>query len=226
MKNVIKPDEHCISAPAKSPRRGLSARLIPTFALGFILLSFTLTGCFDPDVLPPVYNETAEPQVSVRVEEVIENGAGGDEINSSGDAGLPYGVTLQADPSVLVPCDLERVVDGDTIIVHNPEGDRLRVRLTGINAEESVHEDESKNTDKGREASQFMKDLLADVDVVYLEYDVEEFDQYDRTLAYVWIETEGTYIMVNEIMLATDYAEPVYIKPNLRYADDFRRYEG
>jgi hypothetical protein len=32
--------------------------------------------------------------------------------------------------------------------------------------------------------------------------------------------------MVNEILLATNYAEPVYIKPNLRYADVFRQYEG
>ena len=71
-----------------------------------------------------------------------------------------------------------------------------------------------------------MKDLLADIDTVYLEYDVEEKDQYDRTLAYVWIDTGETYVMVNEIMLVTDNAEPVYIEPNLKYADDFRQYEG
>ena len=67
-----------------------------------------------------------------------------------------------------------------------------------------------------------MKELMADVDVVYLEYDEAQFDQYERTLAYVWIDIDGTYVMVNEILLATDYAEPVYIKPNLRYADTFR----
>ena len=110
--------------------------------------------------------------------------------------------------------------------VHDPDGNRLRVRLTGINAPESVHEDESKNTEEGRQASQFMKELMADVDVVYLEYDEAQFDQYERTLAYVWIDIDGTYVMVNEILLATDYAEPVYIKPNLRYADIFRQYEG
>ena len=76
------------------------------------------------------------------------------------------------------------------------------------------------------EATKFMKELLEDVDVVYLEYDEAQFDQYERTLAYVWIDIDGTYVMVNEIMLATDYAEPVYIKPNLRYADVFRQYEG
>ena len=214
MKNVIKPDKHDNLNISERPRESLSGHLIPIGALGFILLTAPLTGCFYPQPQQTVYPET----VNTVVEVYAENDAGGTE--------LPFGVTLQVDPAVLVPCDLERVVDGDTIIVHDPEGERLRVRLTGINAPESVHEDESKNTEEGREASQFMKDLLEHVDVVYLEYDEAEFDQYDRTLAYVWIDTGDTYVMVNEIMLATDHAEPVYIKPNLRYADTFRQYEG
>ena len=208
-----------ISDPAKSSRSPRRHRLFPVLTLGFAILALPLAGCFDPDTVQIIYSETVNTEAPAYVEEqVIENDTAGET--------LPYEVTLEADPSVLIPCDLERVVDGDTIIVHDPDGNRKRVRLTGINAEESVHEDESKNTDKGREASQFMKDLLADVDVVYLEYDVEEFDQYERTLAYVWIDSGDTYVMVNEIMLATDHAEPVYIKPNLRYADTFRQYEG
>ena len=183
-------------------------------ALAFTLLALPLTGCLEPKVQQTVYPQTINTAESVFSE------------HDYGGAGLPWGVKLQVDPSVLVPCELERVVDGDTIIVHNPDGERLRVRLTGINAPESVHEDESKNTEEGRDASQFMKDLLNEVETVYLEYDVGEFDQYGRTLAYVWIDSGSTYIMVNEIMLATDHAEPVYIEPNLRYADDFRQYEG
>ena len=214
MKNVIKSDKYSLFINAKRPCRGCSRYLKPVIPLGLTLLFTALTGCFDPMPQQTVYSET----VNTIIEAYPDNEVGG--------TGLPFGVTLHADPSVLVPCDLERVVDGDTIIVHNPDGDRLRVRLTGINAPESVHEDESRNTEEGREASQFMKDLLEHVDVVYLEYDEEEFDQYDRTLAYVWIDSGDTYVMVNEIMLATDHAEPVYIKPNLRYADTFRQYEG
>ncbi|MBO4449911.1 MAG: thermonuclease family protein [Clostridiales bacterium] len=138
---------------------------------------------------------------------------------------LPYGVKLQIDPSVLEPCKLERVVDGDTIIVHDPGDKRLRVRLTGINAPESVAEDESRNTEEGRLSSRFLKELLKDTETVYLEYDVDRTDQYNRTLAYVWIKYEDTYVMANEIILATGHAKPVYIKPNLKYADDFRKYE-
>ena len=117
------------------------------------------------------------------------------------------------------------MVDGDTIIVHDPQDKRLRVRLTGINAPESVAEDESRNTEEGRIASKFLKELLKDTKTVYLEYDVDRTDQYNRTLAYVWIKYENTCVMVNEIILATGHAKPVYIKPNLKYADDFRKYE-
>ncbi len=218
MKNVTKPDSNKGFTLAKSHISGASRRLIPIAALGFILLSLPLTGCFLDEPVQITYSEAPVTSVSVHIEEQIDVPAAED--------GLPYGVTLQIDPEILVPCDLERVVDGDTIIVHDPDGNRLRVRLTGINAPESVHEDESRNTEEGRQASQFMKELLTDVDVVYLEYDEAQFDQYERTLAYVWIDIDGTYVMVNEILLATNYAEPVYIKPNLRYADVFRQYEG
>lgn len=136
------------------------------------------------------------------------------------------------DTSLLHECDFERVVDGDTIIVHDEDGNRIRVRLTGINAPESVHPDEEMNTEEGREASSYLKDLLKDTEEVYLEFDVEQYDQYERTLAYVWVDTDPEsdsdedYIMLNELMLQEDLAEPVYIKPNLKYADIFRQYEG
>ena len=219
MKNVIKPDNYNDSPSSKSLISGLSERLIPTAILGLTILAVPLTGCVIDEPVQTVNQTTAViTENTVQIEEQIEV--------SSGDEERPYGVTIEADPDVLIECDLERVVDGDTIIVHDPDGNRLRVRLTGINAPESVHEDESKNTEEGRQASKFMKELLEDVDVVYLEYDEAQFDQYERTLAYVWIDIDGTYVMVNEILLATDYAEPVYIKPNLRYADVFRQYEG
>ena len=219
MKNVIKPDNYNDSPSSKSLVSDLSGRLIPTAILGLTILAVPLTGCVIDEPVQTVNQTTAViTENTVQIEEQIEV--------SSGDEERPYGVTIEADPDVLIECDLERVVDGDTIIVHDPDGNRLRVRLTGINAPESVHEDESKNTEEGRQASKFMKELLEDVDVVYLEYDEAQFDQYERTLAYVWIDIDGTYVMVNEIMLATDYAEPVYIKPNLRYADVFRQYEG
>ena len=214
MKNVIKSDVYRLSSPAKTRFSEHFPHRIPVLALSLVLSAALLAGCFEPKVQQTVYRETTNTEASVYSE------------NDIGGTGLPFGVTLQVDPSVLVPCELERVVDGDTIIVHDPDGNRLRVRLTGINAPESVAEDESRNTEEGREASKFMKELLADVKTVYLEYDEGRYDQYERTLAYVWIDTGTTYIMINEVMLATGHAKPVYIKPNLRYADTFRTYEN
>lgn len=186
-----------------------------------VFFSLILTGCFWTRKRPkPVASVTQTPASSG-----VSEPAATPSSSSSEGGTLPYGVTLQVDPSVLVSCRLERVVDGDTIIVHDPDNKRLRVRLTGINAPESVAEDESRNTEEGRIASKFLKDFLKDTETVYLEYDVGRTDQYNRTLAYVWVKYESAYVMVNEVILASGHAKPVYIKPNLKYADDFRKYE-
>lgn len=214
MKNVIESDIPRSFSNLKSSFVRFFELLIPSSLVVLVLSLGFLTGCFFDKPQQPIYVETSNTAASV----YSENDFGGDE--------LPFGVKLQVNPSVLIPVELERVVDGDTIIIHDANGKQVRVRLTGIDAPESVHEDESKNTNEGREASKFLQELLANVDTVYLEMDVEEKDQYDRTLAYVWIDTGSTYIMVNEIMLATGHAKPVYIKPNLKYADDFRKYES
>lgn len=214
MKNVIESDIPRSFSNLKSSFVRFFELLIPSSLVVLVLSLGFLTGCFFDKPQQPIYVETSNTAASV----YSENDFGGDE--------LPFGVKLQVNPSVLIPVELERVVDGDTIIIHDANGKQVRVRLTGIDAPESVHEDESKNTDEGREASKFLQELLSNVDTVYLEMDVEEKDQYDRTLAYVWIDTGSTYIMVNEIMLATGHAKPVYIKPNLKYADDFRKYES
>lgn len=214
MKNVIESDIPRSFSNLKSSFVRFFELLIPSSLVVLVLSLGFLTGCFFDKPQQPIYVETSNTAASV----YSENDFGGDE--------LPFGVKLQVNPSVLIPIELERVVDGDTIIIHDANGKQVRVRLTGIDAPESVHEDESRNTDEGREASKFLQELLSNVDTVYLEMDVEEKDQYDRTLAYVWIDTGSTYIMVNEIMLATGHAKPVYIKPNLKYADDFRKYES
>lgn len=217
MKSRIIVEKHSDFRPARGVRGAKTARLLPAVLVTAAILAVPLTGCYD-DLLEPTTYQTAATTVAPVYADITAGASDSTE--------LPWGVTLQVDPSVLVPCELERVVDGDTLIVHTPDGTRTRVRLTGINAPESVHPDKNQNTEEGKDASQFMKDLLADVDTVYLEYDVEEKDQYDRTLAYVWIDTGETYVMVNEIMLVTEHAEPVYIEPNLKYANDFRQYEG
>ena len=120
-----------------------------------------------------------------------------------------------------------RVVDGDTIIV-NYNGEKTRVRLIGINSPESVHEDGSKNTQEGRDASAFLKEYLADTSYVWLEFDVEAKDQYERALAYVWMSAEGTDIsedMLNGIIVKKGYAEARSYKPNVKYQNELEELE-
>jgi len=126
-----------------------------------------------------------------------------------------------------VKVELIRVVDGDTIIV-NYDNEKTRVRLIGINSPESVHEDDSKNTQEGRDASAFLKKYLTDVDTVWLEFDVEQQDQYERTLAYVWMSADGSDIgedMLNGIIVKNGYADARSYEPNVKYQDALEEVE-
>ena len=130
-------------------------------------------------------------------------------------ASAPDGVELQG------PYEVDRVVDGDTLIVYI-DGERTRVRLIGINTPESVAEDESRNTPEGVIASDFVKTLMDEADYeVWLEYDNERYDQYDRTLAYVYIDYEGEVVMLERILLEEGMAEAVVYGTNDRYYEEF-----
>ncbi|MCQ2748945.1 MAG: thermonuclease family protein [Clostridia bacterium] len=89
--------------------------------------------------------------------------------------------------------------------------------MIGINTPESVAEDESRNCEEGVIASDYTKDLLTGKEV-FLEYDEEEKDQYDRTLAYVYLE-DGE--MVECLLLEQGYATTMYREPNTKHADLF-----
>ena len=107
------------------------------------------------------------------------------------------------------------VRDGDTFEI-DYYGKNEAVRLIGIDTPESVHADESRNTEEGKIASDFTKELLKDA-YVALEFDVEERDQYGRLLAYAYVDGE----MVNKILLEKGYAQVATYPPNVKYVDVF-----
>lgn len=119
------------------------------------------------------------------------------------------------------PFEVKRVVDGDTVIVVK-NSTEVKVRLLGINAPESVHEDEKKNTEEGRQASEWLKELLSSKRV-YLEYDQEAQDKFGRDLAYLYLEDQTT--MVNEMMVSQGLAKVVKIKPNVKYFEKLKAVE-
>lgn len=111
-----------------------------------------------------------------------------------------------------------KVVDGDTVIV-KISGQRRKLRLIGIDAPESVHNDPQRNTAEGAAASDFLRALLADREV-RLEYDVGYLDQYGRDLCYLYLP-DGTF--VNEVIVRAGQAKLLTIPPNIKYADVLRQ---
>lgn len=128
--------------------------------------------------------------------------------DSAPQAGVLYG-----------PYKVVRVVDGDTLVV-NIDSDDVKVRLIGINTPESVHPDEKLNTKEGKLASNFTKSKVENKSV-YLEFDEEIKDPYDRTLAYVFLDKEGK-TMLQDIILKAGHAKIMTIEPNTKYAKRFQ----
>lgn len=95
---------------------------------------------------------------------------------------------------------LIRVIDGDTIEVEL-NNTQYSVRLIGINTPESVAPDDykTKNSIEGTEASNTVKDMLSDIETIYLQKDISDTDKYDRLLRYVWLEKPTNENDINEI---------------------------
>mgnify|MGYP000913844550 CR=1 FL=1 len=104
---------------------------------------------------------------------------------------------------------VERVIDGDTIVViRHPRLNMLEtVRLIGLDTPETVHPTKAVEY-FGKEASNFAKTLL-DGKKVILSYDWDSRDKYNRVLAYVWLpatyEGETYNILFNLASISSGY---------------------
>ena len=124
-------------------------------------------------------------------------------------ATLPAGVDLT----------VERVVDGDTLVVSG----RRTVRLIGVDTPETKDPRRAVGC-FGRQASEFTTSLLPKGTTVRLVGDVEQRDRYDRTLAYVYRLPDGLF--VNAELLRQGYAEVLTIAPNVAHAAEFADLAG
>lgn len=111
---------------------------------------------------------------------------------------------------------VERVVDGDTIVVTGGNGEET-VRLSSIDTPETVHPDKPEQL-FGREASDFAKSYLTEGLEVILERSRQETDKYGRTLGYIWVGD----VNFNELMVETGYARVAYMDSGDKYAGDLQ----
>jgi len=108
------------------------------------------------------------------------------------------------------PCEIRRVVDGDTLLLEN----RARVRLIGVDAPESVKPDHPVEP-WGPEASEFTRQFLQR-GTPRLEFDRERVDRFGRYLAYVYVDDQ----LLNEAIIAAGLAR---MEPHFDYASAMKR---
>lgn len=113
---------------------------------------------------------------------------------------------------------INRVIDGDTVEVKMPDGEKESVRLLLMDTPESVHPNKPKQP-YGDKSSEYAEKKLPEGKKVKLEYDGPKRGTYDRLLAYVWVDGEN----FNKKMLEKGYARYAYeYDPPYKYQDEFQ----
>ena len=112
-------------------------------------------------------------------------------------------------PQIAATCVVTRIVDGDTFTCRG--GRRVRLLL--------IDTPELSQGGAGQLASATLQRIAPPGTSLGLEYDVRRRDDFDRTLAYAWLD-ERT--MLNEALLAAGVAVVEVYPPNVKYVDRFR----
>jgi micrococcal nuclease len=133
-------------------------------------------------------------------------------------------VTAGADVSRMLRAHVFYVVDGDTVKVSlavRPKGlaEREIIRLIGVDTPETV--DRRKPVQPfGKEASAYTRRRLLDQDV-YLAFDWDLRDKYNRLLAYVYLAKGGCF---NAELVREGYAH-AYLTYAFQFTEEFRGLE-
>ena len=138
--------------------------------------------------------------------------------------GMPGGGSEE--PSGPVSARVTRVVDGDTIEVELPGGDREDVRYIGIDTPETVKP--GTPVQCGGPKAHEVNDRLVYGKTVTLRFDAERRDVYDRLLAYVYLPggRGGRPLFVNAELARRGLARTLTIPPNDSFAPLFARLAG
>lgn len=106
---------------------------------------------------------------------------------------------------------VKSVIDGDSIVLNDDES--TNIRYLGIDTPEVLTYG-SPGDPLSQEAKRLNESLI-DRGKIRLEFDAERYDDYGRTLAYVFVNN----IFVNEEIVKNGYARALIINPNNKYAD-------
>jgi micrococcal nuclease len=109
-----------------------------------------------------------------------------------------------------------RVIDGDTIVVEFG-GTEYHLRYIGMDTPESVKPNTPVEP-MAREASKANSGLVAG-QTVTLEKEVSETDSFGRLLRDVWVDRNGSLVMVGLELVRQGYAQVTTFPPDVKYVD-------
>ncbi len=117
----------------------------------------------------------------------------------------------QVDDPTQIPLEgrVYKIVDGDTVVLKGGK----TIRYLNIDTPEIGRPYADEATTLNRKFVKFKN--------VRLELDVEERDVYGRLLAYVYVETEQGWVMVNLELVLAGLARLLFIPPNGKYRGAF-----
>lgn len=104
------------------------------------------------------------------------------------------------------PCDVVRVINGDSFYCQPSNRDTERIKLIGVEIPEPVEE----------KATAFTKSLLKRGTPVKLEFEEKARDSYGYIFAYVHLP--GGKIL-NNLLIQEGFAQVVISSPNFKYKD-------
>lgn len=134
-------------------------------------------------------------------------------------AGVGWTVITDDTPQYSV----ERVVDGDTIVVQNDDGENgIRVRLLSVDTPE-MDETGSLEGCYAQEATDYLTGLLPVGTAVELETDVEDTDRYGRLLAGVYVAGDDT--LINAEIARGGYGVAALYQPNEKFYPEVKAAE-
>lgn len=121
-------------------------------------------------------------------------------------------------PGDALTMTVDYVHDGDTLFVVDGDGERLKVRLIGLDTPEVGEHAEC----FGEQATARLRELLPEGTRASAIYDAEERDHYDRSLLYLWTPT-GTF--VNLELVEGGYGSALKVGANDEYWPQLREAE-
>jgi len=110
-----------------------------------------------------------------------------------------------------------RVVDGDTIVVRIG-GAEERVRYIGMDTPESVKPD-TPIQPMAEEAAAANRALVEGQEVM-LEREISDRDRFDRLLRDVWVDRDGTLVLVGLELVRDGFAQVATFPPDVAYVQE------